>query len=85
MDSIGKIYRYRYVRDLLVANRLARGDVEISPSSLFVPCGICGQRIDCVWYFDEISCLSYYFYELTELMLAMDLLVNHPILHDASG
>ena len=77
--------RYSYVCCLLVADRLVGGDVEISPCSLFVPCGIRGQRIDCAWYFDGISCLSYYLYVLSELVLAMDLVVNYPILHDASG
>ena len=85
MDSIREICKYRYVCDILVADRLAGEDVEITPRSLFVPCGIRGQRIDCAWYFNEISCLSYYLYALSKLVLAIDFLVNYLILHDAGG
>ena len=85
MDSIRKILRYRYICFLLAADRLAGGDVEIPTCSLFVPCGIRGQRINCTWYFDEISCLSYYLYILSKLVLAMDFVVNYQILHDVSG
>ena len=74
MDLIREILRY--VCCLLVTDRLAGGDVEIPPFSLFFPCGIRGQRIDCAWYFDEISCLSYYLYILSKLVLAMDFVVN---------
>ena len=85
MNSIKKILNDGYVSCLFVADRLAGGDVEIPPCSLFIPCGIRNQRIDCTWYFDEISCLSYYLYVLSELGLVMDVVVNYPIPHDASG
>ena len=84
MDSIEKIYWHRYVCGLLVADRLAGGDVIVSPCSLLITCGIRGQRIDCAWYFDEIGGLHYDLYIFPKLMLAVDLVVNHQVLHDMS-
>ena len=84
MDLIRKIFGYGYIRCLLVTAGLASGDVIILPCSLFVPCRACGQRIACAWYFDKIGGLLYYLYILPKLILAMDLVIVHPVLHDTS-
>ena len=57
---------------------------EGSYAATFSADGIRGQRIDCAWYFNEISGLHYDLYIFPKLMLAMDLVINHPVLHDTS-
>ena len=70
---------------LSMADGLARGNIKISPGPLLVACGICGQCIDCAWHLNEVGRLCNDLYKFTELMLAVDLVINDTVHHDPSG